>query len=533
MTWFTLPPPQAGQNAAFLDSRSASAWLAGQPQANAPAMLSEFLIQIRAFNTCRVAPDERFKTLAVLRNALFAISSECQRRYESKPLPLLPAEKSILDSVCALWRAYAVSYLHCLRACLEGDAAIAPHSAKVAHRALCCLRMEQMSCYLGGMAPDGEFWRNLHAILVSAETLGVARDFVEDRLLGETKESTASGQYAMALLLELARPFALSRSQLAAVTRWLARWREQARILVEPDIGPKSCCLALDLSLDRPFQESLRVARLARWLSIGPVLRKIGQRLESLAAGESPESLKLGSALSAEACTNLLTELAEHLRIPPPYQVFQDDSMSIEVACGLENLYRVIGGKGLRDASLRPSSFGNQLSQEQLAVFGHVVRLEEKSGQFETWRVLKRASDEFHLFRPAGSGEARLALRSLIVLRPESDAPFVLAVVSSLSVCQNGGLCVVARVFAGEPQPFLMEIRDKTNGASSRHPALMLPAGNGGDQASMFVTVGLPARAAATRFLEPQSNSTLSVRLTNCIERGSDHERWGLAHAAS
>ena len=533
MTWFTLPPLQAGQNAAFRDSRSAAIWLAGQPQANAPAMLSEFLAQIRAFNSCRVAPDERFKTLTVLRNALFAVSGECQRRYDNKPLPLLPAEQSVQESVCALWRACAISYMHSLRACLEGDASIAPHSAKVAHRALCCLRMEQMSCYLGGIAPDGEFWRNLHSVLVSAETLGVARDFVEDRLLGETKESTASGQYAMALLLELARPFALSRAQLSAITRWLARWREQAKILVEPDTGPKSCCVALDLSLDLPFHDNLRPARLARWLSVGPVLRKIGQRLESLAAGESPENLKLGSALSADACTDLLTELAEHLKVPTQRLVFPEEATVIEVACGLENLYRVIGGTGLRDASARPSSFGNQLSQEQLAVFGHVVRHEERSGQSETWRILQRDRDEFHLFRPAGSGEARLALRNLIVLRPELNAPFALAVVSSLSVCVDGGLCIVARVFAGEPQPFLMEIRDKTSGASSRHPALMLPAGNGGVMASMFVPVGLSARAAASRFLEPQSNSALSIRLASCIERGSDHERWGLAHAAS
>jgi len=337
----------------------------------------------------------------------------------------------------------------------------------------------------------------------------------------------------MALLLELACPFALSRAQFAAVVRWLARWREQAKILVEADTGPKSCGVPLDLSLDQPFSDNLRPARLARWLSVGPVLRKIGQRLESLAAGESPENLKLGSALSADACTDLLTELAEHLKEPPQRLVIPEETTAIEVACGLENLYRVIGGTGLRDASSRASSFGNQLSQEQLAVFGHVVRHEEKSGQSETWGIVQSVRDEFHLFRPVGSGEARLALRSLIALRPEVSAPFALAVVSSLSVCVDGGLCIVARVLASEPQPFLMEIRDKTSGASSRHPALMLPAGNGGVVASMFVPVGLTARAAASRFLEPQSNSALSIHLANCIERGSDHERWAVAHGES
>lgn len=533
MTWFTLPPTQAGQKAAFLDSRSAAAWLAGQPQANAPAMLSECLAQLSAFNTCRVPPDERFKTLTVLRNTLFAVSGECQRRYENKPLPLLPAEKALQEAVCALWRACAVSYLHCLRACLEGDASISPHAAKVAHRALCCLRMEQLSCHLGSVAPDGEFWRTLHAALVSAETLGVARDLVEDRLLGETKESTASGHYAMSLLLELARPFALSRVQFATVTRWLARWREQARVLVEPDNNPKSCCIALDLSLDRPFHDNLRAPRLARWLSVGPVLRKISQRIEALAAGESPENLKLGTALSAEACTDLLAELAEHLKVPPPGPVMSEAASTIAVACGLENLFSAVGGTGLRDTSVRPSSYGSQLSQAQLALFGHVVRHEEKAGKIETWRVLKRGRDEVFLLRPAGTGEARLALRNLIVLQTEANAPFVLAGVRSLSMDGAGGLCVVARVFEGEPQPLLMEVRDKASGALSRHPALMLPTGSGMDPASLFVPSGLVARAASSRLLESGANTPLAMRLESCIERGGDYERWRLSDDAA
>lgn len=533
MTWFSLPSVEAGQKAAFLDSRSASAWLAAQPQANAPAMLAESLAQLGAFNTSRVPPDERFKTLTVLRTALFAVSGECQRRYDNKPLPLLPAEKMLQSSVRALWRACAISYLHCLRACLEGDVSISPHAAKVAHRALCCLRMEQLSCHLGGESPDSEFWRTLHAVLVSAETLGVARDLVEDRLLGETKESTASGQYAMALLLELARPFALSRTQLAAVTRWLARWREQARVLVEPDVGPKACCLALDLSLDRPFHDPQRAPRLARWLSVGPVLRKISQRIEALAAGESPESLKLGTALSAEACIDLLTELGEHLRVPPVDDDVSGEVSSVEIACGWENLYGVVGGTGLHEAASRPSSFGNQLSQAQLALFGHVVRQEEKLAKTETWQVIGRRADEVFLLRPAGAGTARLSLRNLIILQAEANGAFALALVVALSMGGDGGLRVTARLLAGEPQPLLMEIRDKVSGAVSRHPALMLPIVEGADSASLYFPTGLIARAASSRLLEPGANSPFPVRLERCIDRGSDHERWRLAQGTN
>jgi hypothetical protein len=131
------------------------------------------------------------------------------------------------------------------------------------------------------------------------------------------------------LLLELARPFTLPRAQFAAVTRWLARWREQARILVEPDNSPKSFCIALDLSLDQPFHDNLRTPRLARWLSVGPVLRKIGQRIEALAAGESPESLSLGSTLSCAGLLRSADRPCRHLKVPPPPPTASGDAPTV------------------------------------------------------------------------------------------------------------------------------------------------------------------------------------------------------------
>ena len=70
----------------------------------------------------------------------------------------------------------------------------------VAHRVLACLRMEQLNCYLAGADLAEGFWCYLHAVLASAEQFGVAREPVEDRLLGETSESTLSGQYCICLL---------------------------------------------------------------------------------------------------------------------------------------------------------------------------------------------------------------------------------------------------------------------------------------------------------------------------------------------
>ena len=531
MTWFSLPSTQTENKAAFSDSRNAATWLAGQPQANAAAMLAALVVEIQTFNGYQVEVRERFKTLEVLRKTVFAVSGECQRRYENKPLPLLPAEQTQLDKVRLLWRACSIGYLHCLRACLDGDPLIVKYSAKVAHRALSSLRMEQLNCYFAGAELEGDFWRNLHAMFASTEQLGVAGEAVEDRLFGEASESTPGGQYGMALLLHLARPFSLSRAQFAAITRWIVRWREQVKVLTEPDQNPKSRCIALDLSQDQPIHDHLRAAGNARWFSVGNVLRKIRQRLELLATGETPESLKLGSGLSAEACVELLSAFSDHLKNP---QLALADgpavAPSVMVAVGLENSFRFLGGKGLKTTPAPTSSFGNSLSQEQLAVFGHVVSEDDtRAGKVERWQVVRQDPDALQLIRRAASGDARLTLRGLLAIRLPHDHQAAMATISSLYSLRDGSVCIAAALFPSVPVAIVAEVREKPSGKLSNHPAVMLPAEKVGRTSSMLLSTGLPFRALSIRFHEAIEQSPLSVRLADLVDRGSDYERWVLA----
>jgi hypothetical protein len=532
MTWFSLPETQADNKAAFFDSDSAAVWLEGQPQANALVMLDGFVAQIEAFNGYCAAPRVRFKTLEVLRKAIFAVSGECQKRFENKPLPLLPAEQGVADTTRRLWRACAVGYLHCLRACLARDSSIVRHSAEVAHRVLACLRMEQRNGYLAGAELEGEFWHTLHSVLASAEQLGVTREPVEDRLLGETSESTVNGQYCMVLLLHLACPFALSRGQFAAASHWFARWREQATVLDKPDESPKSCCIALDLSQDKPIHDNLHAARFGRWLSVTKVLRKIYQRLERLAKGESPESLKLGSGLSTEACVALLNVLSDQLKYPRQgaSEAF-GQIPSITVAAGLENIHRLLGGKGLKESAAAVSPYGSYLSGEQIAVFGHVVRNTDgvEENKTETWRMAKQGPGELQLLRPAGSGEARLVLKGLLAVQLPQHEHCSLATINCLSSRNDGNLVVIASLFSGNPVPLLAEIREKTTGKTSRHPAFMLPEEEGGSPPSVFLPAGLPPRALSIRFHEALEQSPLRLRLLDLLERGGDNERWSFA----
>lgn len=533
MTWFSLPATQADNTAAFFDADSATRWLAGQPQANPPAMLASLLTQIEAFNVYGAAPRARFEVLEALRKSLFAVSAEARRRYEYKPVPLLPGEQFAFDGARRLWRACTVAYLHCLRACLEQDPSMAAQSAKVAHRVLSCLRMEQMSCYFAAAEPDGEFWRTLHAAWASAGKLDVGRHPVADRLLGETLESTVSGQYCMVLLLHLARPFTLSRAQFAAATRWLSRWREQASVIDAPEASPKSRCLALDLASAQPIHDPLRSASVARWLSLGRVLRKMRERLKSLSEGQSPESLKLGSVLSGPECIALLNRLGDYLTHPqqPSAAEFSDEGESIMLAAGLENTYRLLGGAPLKDVLASSSSFASQLSVEQIAVFGHVVREADPRGEraAEIWRIVTQDAGELQLTRPPGSGEARLVFGELLAIRLPRQANGVLATVSGLSACGDGRLLVSASLLAGKPAPLLAEVREKPAGKVSHHAVVLLAAASDPPVPQLFIPAGLAQRLLSIRFFDAAGQVLPGLRLGECLALGGDSERWSTA----
>jgi hypothetical protein len=524
MTWFSLPMTQADNKAAFADAAGAALWLAGQPQTNAPFMQAELTRQIQSLNVFRLAPRERFEILEALRKTIFAVDGECQRRFEHRALPLAPVERDALDASHRLWRACAIGYLHCLRAVLDDDLSLAEITAKTAHRALVALRMEQMSCYLGGLEIDAELWRHLHAIEASAEQLRVAHEPVTDRRLAETRESTVSGQYAMALLLHLARPFELTRAQFFTATHCLARWREQAEILLKADDRPKAYSIPLDLAQGHPTQDSGVPSGMPRWLSIGGVLRKIRKRLEALDAGESPESLKLGSGISREAATFLLKTLADHLQHPlPALAVVPPDAPTAAVVVGLEAIYRQLGGKSLK-APAEVSSL-NRREIEQIALFGQVAGTadEPNAPPPEAWRIVDARAAELHLNRPAGSGEARLSNKGLLAVRLPAQQSFALAGLTSLYARHDGSLCAVARLLPGAAQPLIAQVRERPMGQLSRQPAFLLPATEAGGQPSVIVPAGLPARALSISLLQEQVRA---LRLSTCVERGSDYERW-------
>ncbi len=515
--------------ALFRDAAGAERWLATQPQANVPAMLANLHSQIEAFGQVTVTPRERFRTLETLRKAVFSVAGASQRRFENKPLPLAPVEREVLDAVCRLWKTCATAYQICLDACAKGDPALSNRAARVAHRVSACLRREQMQCYAAGVEPGADFWKRQHAAFLTAERLGVAAEPVEDRLLAETRESTIAGQYAMAVMLYLARPYVLASGHFATVVRWLVRWREQAAILSAPSPDRRGGEVLLDLAGAAPIDNASGTPQLPRWLSLDRVLRKIRSRMAALDAGESPESLKLGSGLPAATCRMLLEDLAGHLQRPPFGLAGVSDNMPrLAVGTGLHRIHSLMGGEGLQ-AELNPNvSVDDRLFKEQLAVFGHVVRevSSEEQQPLESWRLAFKEREELVVLRAPNDGSSRLALRSLLAIRQRDH--FLLAVITGIQQRDDGLLHAVINLFPEGALPRAIEMRDKTTGRVARHPVFEVTASDGNTRL-LLMPGGLMQRAATARFFDAEGKPLPDFRLGDCLERGGEVDFWRIS----
>jgi hypothetical protein len=490
---------QAVPSDAFRDAESASSWLAGQARDDAPALLTGLRTRIEAFNSLNVSPRERFKTLEVLREAAFAATNEYRRQCEGRPLPLPASERKTLETALGLWRDYAQGYRHCLES-FDDDTALSSRVARVAHRVSSCLRMEQLTGYSGGIAPGPGFWKAFHDLFLAAEQLGCLGDTVEDRLLGETRDSSVRGQYAMALMLYLARPFHLSGAQLAAVVRWLARWREQARIGEQEDTGSKYLPVLLDLDADWPIHEGSGEARVPRWLSLDNVQRKIRGRRSALASGESPESLRLGGEFSAEDCAALLKTLGKRLKRTPPLLSAATETLPRRlVGIGFSAIFLLLGGKGLGEAP----------------------------PEAEEWFLAHDGGDELVLLRPPADEASRLVLHDLL-LAGWPDA-CQLATVSGLWQGEGGTLFCAATPLSNGVTPRVAEIRDWADGDVTRHPALQIVAEGDRMQDRLLLPAGVLARNSGVRFFDIGGQLLYELRVAECLERVGDVEFWRIS----
>ncbi len=527
---FDLPAPGTEHPPAFTNAHGCREWLAVQPLANAAQAQSLLLRQLNLLNRFAVAPAERLKILELLREPIAFAQSESARKFAGRPLPLSAPEQAGMDANRALWQAAQTGYLHCLAACLGGQAELRPHAGLVAQRIIHALRMELLDIYRAPIDPPARLWQLLHRVFAAAESLGALSHPVNDTQQAEHPATSVTAAYAQTLLLHRASPYELSGRQLMQVERWLARWGGKVAVLNAPPIEPRVPPLIVDLASDTPEALGTSAEAQPRWLDLSDLSRSVKRRIAHLQKGESPAALGLGEDCVQPACENLLRHLYQQwckggaARLHPR----RAGSGACRLVSGIDAIHYYLSGKIFRQPGQSEAMSKTQV--EEIATFGRVAtRHEEDYSQMqgfmiEEWRVLDESATGFRLARPLAQRGGRIGGGQIVAVMPPDSRAWLLAVARWARLTGAGAeLQAGIQIMPGLPQTVALRGTGLTAVNEKYRPGFRLPAV---PALHYPETVIVPAGwFRPGRIIELYEQSSRQIRLTRSLDRGSDFER--------
>lgn len=295
-----LPPSTAGTPPAFVDLAAARAWLGTQPQADPPRLLAAIAAQIAALDAAAWPAAQSRPLLDLLQSAARPVLEAADKRLQRKAVPLPAADQLLFDAALDVRLGLALALLR-----LSAD----PASAALLLQVATLLRQAQFACFQAAQAVPERLDRLLIATFARAARAQLLPPPRRDKPEDDDADAGPAGELLRAVLLRVQDPYRWSGQQLLVAERIVRRWRGLVAFAALPDADPR----AAQVSLARLYPAFL-LDGLPVWIDVRPLLRKLRQRLEGLAAGQTPQALKLGEELSPTACRRLLEDMSQALR---------------------------------------------------------------------------------------------------------------------------------------------------------------------------------------------------------------------------
>jgi len=503
--------PRAAAAPAFRDVLTAKIWLAEHQASPPPVLQAALHTQIDALAAADFPPVLFLEMLEVLRPSVIAVQERLESRYARRPLPLTRDEGGAFRKARRLWRALAQAYWRTVPALPPG------HLLFPLHRAAVTLRQEHYAHLIAGQEVPGDLADLLYQVLCQAEAVGVLREGLADPVLSHLEDSSIAGNVAWVLLLESVDAVGLSAAQLAVADRAFSRWRELAPFLAVPDDSPRARLIAL----------SGLVGRLGlpeggpRWMDVRPVIRKLRKRMESLEAGESPESLKLGRDLGSQACLALLRQMTEALR-----QSAEDDEAmtgTLELTVGIDDAFSRLTGRTIRKlpkAGVAP----HEVDHRRMAVFGFDNVLTQLEGQGRR-DIAKEDWIEAGgwVMRGPAEGVERIKSPCLAAGGAKGDKGVALAHLWGVREMADGTLCGHIHWYAESVEPCMVMGLARRSDGVPEVPAFRLA---GPDELGLIVPAAAGIKAGMALALEGIAGGVVRVTVGKLLERGGDFVRF-------
>lgn len=528
MNWFELPAPDPALPApAFADVDSARRWLSSQPQAMPARLQLALTEQFERLAPAALPPRERAALVETLRNPAITTQDNMRRKFAFAARPLTAEAMSTFTASVRLWDALAACYLRCVEDFAEipctGD--VRQLLATAAHRAMVTCRLALEDHFVAGIEAPAALWPRLHRLLQVASQLGIADLPMIDPEYRDPAKSSLLEQYVLAALIALADPYRWGSAHFSVARRALSRWNGMVPLAAESNSDPKLRWVPLSTFGELP---AVLGENSPAWLEVHMVRRKLRKRIESLNAGDSPETLHLGRDLNAASCRDLLASILDRLRAAysegRPLQVPVDTDC--ELAVGPAGCFQLLTNRSFSGSSHTLNAASSRILHDRIAIFGSAERVDgiEKveAAEGEPWRLNAESVDVAVLSRAAGGNGTRMLPGQLVVFRdPRSTAS--LAVVTRAWTRRDGRSEIALRRLPGKPAAMTGSAVDLLN--EPAFPVFFLPAVPAvASAASLLIPTGIAPRLK--KGLEARSDEYVRCRLDKLIERGADFERY-------
>jgi hypothetical protein len=520
--------PQAAPE--FTDAVTAKAWLENVPLANVAAAQQQLLAQMQEFNRYGTAAVGRLATLEALREAVQFVEIEQARRFTNRALPMAETESTVFDDTLALWEAMNLGYLRCLQAVIADEPGMRAEAGLVCQRALSYTGLKMFHHHRAYRQVPPRVWRALHEGYARAEELGVADDAVKDYLNRDVNDTSPRIAYMRALLLGMANPNELSQRQLTFVAFLLERWAEKVEISAEApeeDIPP----LVVDLNSDICPEREGPEAAAPRHLDVRRLAKSLRNRIGLLRKGESPAKLALGEDCVQPSCEQLLVFLfRQWCQAKQPRAAERKRAADDAQACNdIGAIHYYISGHVFKQPGEAKELTAAQ--RDQIVAFGRVSTRDEDDYSvvhgflLEHWQVEDQSSQGMKMVRRAGNPGKRYTHGQLIGVRTADAKSFLLGQIRWLMQNDAGDLYAGVRLLPGLPAATAVRPTGLNVAGAKYVQALSLTAVQALNAPPSLV---LPAGwFKPKRVVEVYVEGHVRVRLTELIDRGSDHERCG------
>ena len=529
MTDFKLPELSAQAAPEFIDSATAKAWLESVPLANVAAAQHQLLVQLEEFNRYGIKAISRLATLEALREAVQFVQIEHARRFTNRALPMAEAESAVFDDTLELWEQMRLGYQRCLEAVVAGETGLRVQAALVCQRVLAYTGLKMFHHYRAYRQVPAREWRALHQGYARAEALEVAEEAVKDYLNRDIHDTSPRIAYLRAVLLGMANPNELSQRQLTFVAFLLERWAEKVEVSDEAPEEGDTPPLIVDLASDLCPERGGPQAAEPRYLEVKRLAKSLRNRIGLLRKGESPAKLALGEDCVQPSCEHLLVFLYRQWCQPrQPRGADRKRVSDVAQACNdMAAIHYYISGRVFRQPGEQKELTSAQ--RDQIATFGRVSTKDEDDYSvvhgflLEQWHLEDESTQGLKMVRRAANPGKRYSHGQLVGVRSADSKSFMLGQVRWLVQNELGDLYAGIRLLPGLPaatavRPTGLNVLD-----AKYVQALSLTA-----VASLNSPPSLVLASGwfkPKRVVEVYVEGHVRVRLTEIVDRGSDHER--------